>query len=352
MIPQIRLSVYLYEEFQVLYAPETNRASEGLEIDIEYSSNARHRMNTMAFVLSQHHELGTASVWSYSVRSTCVCHSLSFPLPSLELLIQVTLQLLELVLERPSAAPALQISLEIACSPRVPSRVVRCERKVLDGHEKGRRKAVVMLPMLHALTHPVHAQHVDMKMLHGRMGVHAGDDARLPVPAGREVGLCGQLVRIQGGVAAGLGGGESPKASPQLRRGEPAHPCRLGLDHGEEGGVVAVQRLEGVQQLLGRVPRQQQEVELRFREQVVDDDEVVVVGDDARRGEGRWRVRVGFQSAPAGGGVQIPATWGFRGVGAGGAVLRLLRRHEFGDCVGAGRVRRGSCPAGDKRIDI
>lgn len=101
-----------------------------------------------------------------------------------------------MILEILPTSPAHKISLEIAFSAWMPSGIVRCKWEVVDSNKEWCRETIVMLPMFHGRTVPVNRYHMDMEMVHGRMGMHAAHDLLCPISSGRE-GLLPRLYRVR-----------------------------------------------------------------------------------------------------------------------------------------------------------
>ena len=140
-------------------------------------------------------------------------HRPSYPFPILKLLLQMLLQPRKPPPKPPPTPPTHQLILQIHTPPSIPLH----ERKLLQPHEKRRRKAVIMLPMLHTLANPIHTQHMDMQMRHRRMRMHAHHDLLLPIPPRRQ--NCRRRIRGHGGVACCVGGGEVGEATAEFGGG-------------------------------------------------------------------------------------------------------------------------------------
>lgn len=115
--------------------------------------------------------------------STVLPLLLSFPL--FKLLGQMILELAEPVPEVLAASPAEQVTVQVALSPRMASRVVPIQWKIMQTHQEWRGEAVVVFPFLHAVANTVHREHMDVEMVHGRTGVDAADDVLVPIAPGR-----------------------------------------------------------------------------------------------------------------------------------------------------------------------
>lgn len=171
---------------------------------------------------------------------------------------------------------------------------------------------------------------MDMQMVHRRVSMDAREDFRIPVPSRRQLG--GRTIPLEGGITGPLEGGVFSQSPLQLLGGQRFEGPHFFLDGGEEGGVV--EGVEGVEELFAGVPREEEEVQGGFREEVVDGDEGGGVVDYARGGEGFWGGGVGFEAVAAeegrcAGGVGKRGFfwWGFSGGW-------LVGRHEICDWRG------------------
>ena len=105
----------------------------------------------------------------------------SNPLPLIKLVGEVLLEPGKLVPESLATPPTNEIPFQISLPAGVSPHILLGEGKILQGHEEGRREAVVMLSMLEAGAQHVSGDDVQMEMIHRRMSVDADHDLGRPI---------------------------------------------------------------------------------------------------------------------------------------------------------------------------
>ena len=184
------------------------------------------------------------------------------------------LQPRKLIPEVPATSPADKVSPQIPLAARMSPHIVLCQREVFQGDEKGRGEAVVVFAMLEAVGEPVPGDHVDVQVRHGWVRVDADHQLGFPVASAGEV----FRGRFEGVVAGLVLRGELAEFSLEFFRREGLDPGSFFTALGEEGGVG--EGLEGVEVVFGGVAGEDEQVDLRFREEVVDHDEGGGGGND------------------------------------------------------------------------
>lgn len=187
----------------------------------------------------------------------------------------MALQLHHPILKVPPTPPTQHIQRKVLV---VPPRILFSNRilRHVDEEIGGERQVVV--PLLQTLAVEIPAQHVDMQMVHGRIGVGAGDDLFVPISAGRK--LVGQVVGFHGFSSDLLCGGGLSKLAAQLADGDFSYFLLLRDAVGEECWVV--ESFLWSQDVLPSISGQYEEMYCRLGEEVVDYDKFLVVVDNTR----------------------------------------------------------------------